>query len=201
MGMSPSCHCICPGTGDVGSYSSQSADTIACTHCAVAARRWSVTFTHPSATSAACCCSSYTGAFTLTHIGGTACTWVSDELVLCCRRDSGGNTCVAGSSGDRRMTYTITKSGVTFTQKATFQYEYREFFTGTRHKCSMEFTSTGTTLECLSTKTLTFSGRVQVDLGIVACGGDTANGGPCTEAVPSGADPYAGLTCSLVAVL
>lgn len=45
--MSPSCHCICPGTGDVGSYSSGPViETTPCSHTVGGfAKRWYVTHT------------------------------------------------------------------------------------------------------------------------------------------------------------
>lgn len=192
MGMSPSCHCICPGAGGGGSPS-PGLDSIACIYCAVAPRRWSMTVTHPAATSDACCCASYTGAFILIHGGGTGCQWETSEQRLCCIKDTGGNSCVAGLGG-ARMNYVITKAGATFTEQATFQFEYRF---GNRFSCSVKFARSGTTLECSASRTLPWIGRTHVDLGVASCGGNRSNGGPCVEAIPAGADPYLLLSCQL----
>lgn len=77
MGMSPSCHCICPGTGEV--YSSPTIETVTgCVRCTggIGPRRYRLDISGATGP----CSSFYNGSFLLINGGAPACNYLSAEL-------------------------------------------------------------------------------------------------------------------------
>jgi len=107
------CHCGSESTPSVPSESSVFVDnTNNCAVCVVAPRRFRATVTTPNGTGAVSpCCSSYRGAFILTHVGDSSCLWESDEYALYSKVSCFSNTTFACTEPNVRKRISLSITG------------------------------------------------------------------------------------------
>lgn len=161
MGMSPACHCICPGPPGPGS-SSSTIETIGnCTRCTggLAPRRWRLDSSGATGT----CASHYNGSFILTDNG--ACRWFSAEKEI---NLLGFGTCPLGGA-ERWILVTETLAGPT-----RYRFNLGHNILGNLCVLGTAFVSAAvndpTKLDCLTSHTLTATTAYQWAGGL-GCGG------------------------------
>lgn len=160
MGMSPSCHCICPGAGGGLSPGSPIETVAGCeTNCTSAAARYTVTITNATCTFSSCaCCDFYRGTYILHHAGG--CVWESTE------QDKnwysgfpGSMTCLDPTSPDPvSPRFRLEKISTTAWE---FQIRYRLWCSGfpasITERRRIKYTLTTSSKDCMTGGTMTWS--------------------------------------------